>query len=151
MEVFMSRLFLAVTILGLFLFGLIAVQPAQAQAVISKTLTAASQADLPCRTETYMAVGHKFTWTFSWINFHIPGVPGDADVFPAVVSSDMNVDVNNGYYGNGYREISGTNDSGYPSDYLQITQAGGSVPGRFTNMAFKVTYFAETPRSPNGP
>jgi hypothetical protein len=141
-------IFIAIMV-ALILVCFAAIRPAQAQGVISKTLTAASQADLPCSTEIYMAVGHKFKWTFDWDNTFTN--PACADVFPAVVSSDLALDINNGQYGNGHKHLEGTNNTGYPSDYLQITQAGGSCQGVINNMVFKVTYLTDTPQMPGRP
>jgi hypothetical protein len=137
----MLRSLLIATLMGLFIFCLMPAPPAHAQLYWSMSLSAASQNDLPVQTATYQAGAHKFNWTFSWHNqYHSPA---DAFVYPRVVSSNMTVEANNGMFGDGDRKLTGSNDSGYPSDYLQISQAGGSVPGRFTNMVFEVIYINE--------
>jgi hypothetical protein len=145
----MLRTIFAATLTALILFCFIGVQPAQSQLIFKISLSAASQDNLPVRTDTYQAGGHLFTWTFSWTN--VTHNPGDAEIFPRVVGSDMTADISNGDYGNGPREVGNNNNTGYPSDYLQITEAGGSVHGRFTNMLFKVVYYNTTPTGPVNP
>jgi hypothetical protein len=135
----MRNTIFTIILLGLFLACLLGVQPAQAQLFFGKTLSADSQDDLPVTTEQYQAGGHLFNWTFEWTNQS--SNPSDASVLPRVVSSNLNVEIENGSYGNGYRKVSGTGDTGYPSDYLQISEVGGSVHGRFTDMVFTVNYY----------
>jgi hypothetical protein len=145
----MLRHFLAVTILGLFLFGAVGVQSVRAQNPETKTLTATDLDDLPVSTETYMATGHKFEWSFEWDNTY--SHLDYACVTPAVVSSDLSVVFCNNNYTTGHKVESGTGNTGYTSDYLRITKIGSPNPILFRNMVFTVKYKTDTPQGPQGP
>ena len=141
----MLRSLLIATLMGLFIFCLMPVQPAHAQLYWSKALSAASLADLPVHTETYQAGGNTFTWTFDWDNVWTSGTI--ACVYPQVVSSSMGyVEICNSAFGNGHRQYTGGPvGTGYPSDYLQITKQCGAPCDVMTNMVFKVIYKTGTP------
>jgi hypothetical protein len=75
-EIFMSRLFMAVMILGLFLFGILAVPSAQALPKTKMSIYAVNDypVNLPKFSAWYYPCCNRGTWTFSFRRNYTPAV-----------------------------------------------------------------------------
>lgn len=113
-----------------------------AQQVIDKSLSAASQSELPKQTESFSPAGNQFTWSFTFTSL-MTGIEHSAWIYPQVVESDMNCNVYSPEWGLGEHKLNGDNWTGTGQDYLRIGIWSGSYPGVFSNMELDVHYYSK--------
>lgn len=108
------------------------------QTVIDKSISAASQNDLPVSSGNYTPCCNWAQWTFEWD--HIYRNPSVAAIYPKVGGTGMYLEIWSSDYRTGHHSLSGEIFTGTGQDNLEITQSGGSQSGYFSNMQLSVHY-----------